>query len=69
MCPPARRGTLRHTDGEMEDIMLVANLRAPGPSAERSPSKPTPTHTQLTWATILLFRKVSDAIAPPPAFG
>ena len=49
--------------------MLVAYMPTPGLPAEKAPSKPTPTHTQQAWATILLFRKVSDAFAPPPAFG
>ena len=49
--------------------MLVAYLPAPGLPAEKSPSRPTATHTQLTWATILLFRRLSDAFAPPPALG
>ena len=44
--------------------MPVANL-----PDRRTTSRPTPTHTQLSWATILLFRKISDAFAPPPALG
>ena len=49
--------------------MLGTYLPTPGQPDQTTPSKPTPTHTQLAWATILLFRKVSDAIAPPRAFG
>ncbi len=43
--------------------MLLAYLPTPGLPDRKSPSKPTPTHTQLSWATILLFRKLSDAFA------
>jgi hypothetical protein len=35
--------------------MLVAYTPTPGLPAQKSASKPTPTHTQQAWAAILLF--------------
>ena len=35
--------------------MLVAYMPTPGLPAQKSPSKPTSTHTQQAWATIVLF--------------